>query len=44
LTLIAPEHIRLLVDDPIGVDMVAAALTLQILGVVIIRRIVDVEY
>jgi len=44
LTLIAPEHIRLLVDDPIGIDMIAVALTLQITGVLIIRRIVDVEY
>ena len=44
LFLIAPAHIRLLVDDPIGVDMVVAGVVLQIVGVLIIRRIVDVEF
>ena len=44
LTLIAPQHMKLLVDDPIGVDMLTAAVVLQIIGVLIIKRIVDVEY
>ncbi|SRR5712692_939344 len=44
LTVIAPQHMKLLVDDPIGVDMVTAAVVLQIIGVLIIKRIVDVEY
>ena len=44
LLLLSPEHIRLLVDDPIGLYMVAAALTLQVIGVIAIRRIVDVEF
>jgi tight adherence protein B len=44
LFVIAPEHMQLLVSDPIGVDMVIAAVVMQIVGVLIIRRIVDVEY
>jgi tight adherence protein B len=44
LFVISPEHIRLLVDDPIGLDMAVTAIVLQIIGVLIIRRIVDVEY
>ena len=44
LFLISPEHMRLLVEDPIGVYMVVAALVLQTVGVLIIRRIVRVEY
>lgn len=44
LLIISPAHIRLLADDPIGVDMVMVAIALQIVGVFIIRRIVDVEY
>jgi tight adherence protein B len=44
LFVIAPDHIRLLVDDPLGVRMVVAAIVLQITGVLIIRRIVNVEY
>jgi tight adherence protein B len=44
LLLISPTHIRLLIDDPIGVDMVIAAIVLQTVGVLFIRRIVRVEY
>jgi Flp pilus assembly protein TadB len=44
LLIISPQHIRLLADDPLGVDMVMVGIALQIVGVFIIRRIVDVEY
>jgi tight adherence protein B len=44
LLIISPAHIRLLADDPLGVDMVMIAIVLQVIGVFIIRRIVDVEY
>jgi tight adherence protein B len=44
LMLISPQHMSLLFKDPIGLYMVAAALFLQVVGVLIIRRIVDVEY
>jgi tight adherence protein B len=42
--IISPGHIRLLVDDPLGLQMTVTGIGLQILGVLIIRRIVDVEY
>jgi tight adherence protein B len=44
LFLISPEHIRLLVDDPLGVQMLLLGLTLQVIGVLAIRRILRVEY
>ena len=44
LLIISPAHIRLLAEDPLGVDMVMVAIGLQIVGVFVIRRIVDVEY
>jgi tight adherence protein B len=43
LFVISPDHIRLLIDDPLGLYMVVTAVILQAIGVVIIRRIVDVE-
>jgi tight adherence protein B len=43
LFVMSPAHIRLLVDDPLGVYMVVTAVILQAIGVVVIRRIVDVE-
>jgi len=44
LFIISPDHIRLLVDDPLGVQMVLIGLTLQVIGVIAIRRILRVEY
>ena len=42
--LVSPDHIRLLVDDPLGLYMLVGGLVLQVTGVLIIRRIVNVEY
>ena len=44
LFIISPTHIRLLVDDPMGVQMVLAGVTLQVIGIIWIRRILRVEY
>jgi tight adherence protein B len=40
----SPGYIKTLVDDPIGVRLIFAAIFLQITGTLIIRRIVDIEY
>jgi tight adherence protein B len=44
LFLIAPAHMSPLIDDPFGRQLVAAAVVLQIIGMVSIRRIVNVEF
>lgn len=44
LFILSPSHMRLLIDDPLGLYMVAIAIFLQIVGVLAIRKIVDVEY
>jgi tight adherence protein B len=44
LFILSPNHIRLLIDDPMGVQMVVAGVTLQAIGIVWIRRILQVEY
>ena len=44
LFIISPTHMRLLIDDPLGMYMVGLAIFLQIVGVLAIRKIVDVEY
>jgi tight adherence protein B len=41
---ISPDHIRLLVDDPLGVQMVVTGVMLQIVGIVWIKRVLRVEY
>jgi tight adherence protein B len=44
LTLLAPQHMSLLWTDPTGIRMVVVALVLQVVGTLIIRKMVDVEY
>ena len=44
LFIISPDHMRLLIDDPLGVQMVLMGLILQVIGVIAIRRILRVEY
>jgi tight adherence protein B len=44
MMMVAPEHMNTFVTDPIGVRMIAAALILQVIGTVAIRRIVNVEF
>jgi tight adherence protein B len=44
LFLIQPEHITLLLTTQLGIQMLTGAIVLQVVGVLIIRRIVDVEY
>lgn len=39
-----PTHLETLLNDPLGLRMIGGALVLQVLGTLIIRRIVDVEY
>jgi tight adherence protein B len=41
---VAPEHMRAFVVDPLGVRMIIGALVLQFVGTIAIRRIVNVEF
>jgi tight adherence protein B len=44
LTFIAPAHMKNFIDDPLGVRLVILALVLQVVGMLAIRKIVDVEF
>ncbi len=44
MVVMAPDHILTLVRDPLGIQMVAAAGGLWVLGFVAIRKLVNVEY
>ena len=41
---VVPDHIKLLVTDPMGVRLVATALVLQVTGGLVIRKLVNIEY
>lgn len=40
----SPEQLRVLVTDPTGIKLVITAVVLQILGVLVVRKLVDIEY
>jgi tight adherence protein B len=44
MTVVAPEHMSAFVNDPLGVRMIIAAVFLQVVGTIAIRRIVNVEF
>jgi tight adherence protein B len=44
LFLINPAHLRTMTESPLGVNMIIGAIVLQIVGSVIIRKLVQIEY
>lgn len=40
----APGHLTLLTSDKLGVQMIVGALTLQVIGTIIIQRLVNIRY
>ena len=44
MVVVAPEHILTLVRDPLGIQMGASAIGLWVVGFLVIRKLVDVEY
>ena len=44
LTFVSPEHMKTMVTDPLGIQMLAVAGTFQVIGTIIIRKLVNVPY
>jgi Flp pilus assembly protein TadB len=40
----SPSRVQVLLTDPLGMQMLAGAVLMQIVGTLIIRRIVDIRY
>jgi tight adherence protein B len=41
---ISPTHLQILMHDPVGHEMIIAAVVMQVLGTIIIRKLCDIEY
>jgi tight adherence protein B len=39
-----PEAVKVLITDPLGLRMIAAAVVLQIVGTLIVRKLADIQY
>jgi tight adherence protein B len=44
LYFVSPQFMRVLIDDPLGIRLVLMAVVLQIVGTLIIAKLVEVEY
>jgi tight adherence protein B len=44
MMVVSPEHMKMLINDPLGVQMIVGALVLQVTGTLIIRKLVDIPY
>ena len=44
ITMISPGGMRLLISDPLGIQMICGAIVLQIVGMLVMRKIVNVEF
>ena len=44
LFVVAPGHLKLLISDPLGVQMIVGALILQVIGTLTIRKLVQIPY
>ena len=44
LWIVSPDHMNLLITDPLGLQMIGVALFLQVLGTLAIRKLVNVPY
>jgi tight adherence protein B len=44
LWVISPEHMKPMVTDPLGIQMLAVGCTMQVIGTLIIRKLVNIRY
>ena len=44
LTFVSPEHMKAMVTDPLGIQMLAVGGTMQVIGTLIIRKLVNIRY
>jgi tight adherence protein B len=44
IAVVAPQHIKTMLTDPLGIKMLAAGATMQVVGALIIRKLVDIRY
>ena len=44
LLLVAPDQMELLVRDPLGVQLLIGAVTLEVIGIFVVRKLVTIDY
>ena len=44
LSIMSPEHMKSMITDPLGIQMIIVAGTMQVIGTLIIRKLVNIRY
>ena len=44
LSMVSPEHMKPMITDPLGTRMIAIGATMQVIGALIIRKLVNIRY
>ena len=44
LSVVSPEHMKPMITDPLGIKMIAVGGTMQVIGSLIIRKLVNIRY
>ena len=44
LSMVSPEHMKPMITDPLGIKMIAVGGTMQVIGSLIIRKLVNIRY
>jgi tight adherence protein B len=44
LTLMSPNHMKVMITDPLGIQMIVVAGVMQIIGTLVIRKLVNIPY
>ena len=44
MMILNPDQLKVLTTDPLGIRMIMAAVVLQVLGTLVVRKIVDIQY
>jgi tight adherence protein B len=44
LLVVSPSHLSILINDPLGVNMIIAGVALELIGIVWIKTVINVEY
>ena len=44
LSLVSPEFMKPMITDPLGIQMIAVGCTMQVIGTLIIRKLVNIRY
>jgi tight adherence protein B len=44
ICIVSPDHLKTMITDPLGIQMITGAVVMQVIGTLAIRKLVNVPY